>query len=504
MHLPTLELEETLYSWCGTTHSRSGQASVRQTSQQLFGSDHAGRLHDFPSHLNTFHARTDGRFGEPRAIALSHSLLGYYLPFRPFEDGQRILNAVLAGSLPDIKMRLGIPASRFGGYHPLRYCSECVRTNIDQIGWSVWQVQHQWPSSLVCRSHARPLVQLWHPITPVHRRKWLRPMAGSGEGEEELRIGNDDALQSALTLADFSWHAAQLSPGAIDPRRMSDVLRQWARDRSCLTDTGSVRYKRLLALIERASGWLVEALAGVPHVGYRADLTNIIAAALSRSPTPVHPLKHLLLATAMFDTWDVFWAAYSCGTALVTSTRAPRPAPSSRYLVPNQRNEFLRILRAGRSVRTASSTVGVSTGTGLKWAHQAGIPVASRPKKLNAAVLASIRGRLEQGIDRSTVAAEFDISVTSIHRLMSTDHVLRDAWASIRHDVARDANRYKVQETLVRSPSISAGELRRAVPGAWAWLYRNDRNWLVEHLPSLWRSIGGRRPPAGDNSRREN
>ena len=492
MHLPTLAAGETLYSWCGTAHMHSGYASVRFTSQQIFGNDHAGRRHDFPSHLRAFDQRTCGVFGDPRTLALGHTLLGFYLAFRTGADADQILQGVVSGSVPDIKMQLGLPASRLGGYHPMRFCSQCTKEDCERIGWSVWHIEHQWPTSLVCRRHARPLVQLWHPITPVHRRKWLRPTAVDGEGAEELKIADDTSMRAALVLADHASHAARLATGAIDPRKVAGVLRGWAQERSCLTECGSVRYARLLPLIEPVGHYLVEALAAVPRVGLRLDLSSILANSLSRSPSPTHPLKVLVLRSAMFDTWDRFWETYGPDKAAAPSTTEPPVEPvaarsGEHELLQNQR--FLDLMRGGNSVRSGAAAVGVSTGTGVRWARQAGIPVASRPKKLNATIMAQIRASLQEGDDRADIAAKYGVSLASIHRVLSTDHALRDAWASVRHEAARKANRSAVEGVLGLMPSVTSSQLRRAAPGAWAWLYRNDRDWLINSLPSLWKPI---------------
>jgi len=297
-------------------------------------------------------------------------------------------------------------------------------------------------------------------------------------------------MRAALILADHASHAARLATGAIDRQKVARVFRGWAHEHSCLTERGSVRYAQMLPLMEPVAHYLVEALAAVPRVGLRLDLSSILANSLARSPSPTHPLKVLVLVSAMFDTWDRFWERYSRDSAAGTSTTEPpvrSVAARSGEQELLQHQQFLDQMLGGSSVRSGAAAVGVSTGTGLRWARQAGIPVASRPKKLSATIMAQIRASLENGDNRADVAATYGVSLASIHRFLSTDHALRDAWASVRHEIARKANRSAVEGALRLMPSLTSSQLRTAAPGAWAWLYRNDRDWLMNSLPALWK-----------------
>ena len=166
--LPALSAGETLYSWCATFHRRACNGSALATGECLFGASHAGLMHDFPSHLGTLVERTGGQIGTARALALQHTLLGYFLPFLASVRAESLLMGVTVGAIPGLKARLGILASGIGGYHPLRCFSECIKEDQEKIGWPLWHLEHQLPSVLVCCKHVRPLIQYRHHITPVH------------------------------------------------------------------------------------------------------------------------------------------------------------------------------------------------------------------------------------------------------------------------------------------------------------------------------------------------
>jgi hypothetical protein len=90
---------------------------------------------------------TDLTFSPLSELAIKHTLLGYFLPFCDAGVAETHLARVSAGSVPDIKMRLGIPASGIGGYHPLRCCKECIEADLRDIGRPTWRICHQAPSA---------------------------------------------------------------------------------------------------------------------------------------------------------------------------------------------------------------------------------------------------------------------------------------------------------------------------------------------------------------------
>lgn len=60
-------------------------------------------------------------------------------------------------------------------------------------------------------------------------------------------------------------------------------------------------------------------------------------------------------------------------------------------------------------------------------------------------------------------------------------------------DEVRSAKRLAWTNLLVDSRDCTRGQLRTKASALWTWLYRHDRDWLVEHQPPRTRRPGGRR-----------
>ncbi|WP_250452508.1 hypothetical protein [Caballeronia sp. ATUFL_M2_KS44] len=50
------------------------------------------------------------------------------------------------------------------------------------------------------------------------------------------------------------------------------------------------------------------------------------------------------------------------------------------------------------------------------------------------------------------------------------------------------------QAHLAATPDLTRKEMRLALPGAWTWLYRHDREWLERHQVKKAKPLGGRKP----------
>ncbi len=223
-------------------------------------------------------------------------------------------------------------------------------------------------------------------------------------------------------------------------------------------------------------------------------LETIMGSAIRNSPRPIHPLKHLVLLIAMFGEASAAMAALDqedvddLDSRMTEHVRSSFEEDAAGEQTPDKKAVFLAFVEQGRSIRAAAAAAGVSTGTGVRWAQQHGIAFTPRKKLMHEAVIEDIRADLKSGLDRTTVAANYGVSLASINRLLSTEHDLRDTWSSVRHEAAREKNRASLLGLIDSQPTISVSQLRKTGGSGWTWLYRHDKAWLEKTLPTLWTS----------------
>ena len=414
-NLPLLHSGETLYSWCGHVHRWNGNVNALSTSRQLFGVPYAGLLHDFPSHLDVLVARTSGQIGTAPDLALQHTLLGYFLPFASPETANTLLASIRSGSVPQLKYKLGIPASRIGACHPLKGCSECFRQDETAFGSSIWHLAHQYPSTLVCHEHRRPLVIVQDRVTPVHRRDWLLPKFGANLTWKEVAVRDDSHIELLSGLAEFAKSVSKLPPGAVRAQELAWTYQSAAKAHGMLTRGGNLRLDLLITRIRRRYAGL-EGLPGFAVLSaIHADWAGLVGTLARKRPRPGHPFKHILLIASLFESWAQFTETYDRVArdppGWSKADKTPPRVPSRDPRV----DEFLNAIRAeGKSIRAAALLVGVSPATGVRWAKIAGIPFTPRTKTLGKTFLNEVRSLLRDGKDKSEILSNAGISAVSL------------------------------------------------------------------------------------------
>ena len=478
---------ETLYSWAGYVHASNASADVRETSLGLYGTRYSALLHDFPAHVLALDRRLEGSLGDPRVLALQHTLLGYFTACLPKDEAEAILRATLSGSCSNIKTKLGIAASRVGGYHPLKACPKCISLDAPRHGRAYWHIEHQFPSALVCIEHGVALRWVRDRITPVHRRVWTLPAAEPAPDWVEIDVVDQRQLDLLSRLSVYSFRWAMIGPGELDPARLTATYRLAFKDRGWITESGSVRLARVTrALREHYNG--LEFLPGLGVLrSIRSDWPGLVGTLARNRPRNGHPLKHLLVIALLFDTWEQFELLYQTQPSFSASTRDDEQREFENAS-NEQKTKMFRALVAvdGLSLSAAARSLGVSTATGVRWATLLGLDFTHRAKSLTPDRLARVRAMLRSGADKASISKTCCISIASISRLISSAPDIAAAWRCARHDIALKANRRQFLDLLASHPGWPVKQLRTIPGNAYSWLYRHDREWLRAHLPALW------------------
>jgi transcriptional regulator with XRE-family HTH domain len=415
-------------------------------------------------------------------LALRHTLLGYFLVAAPPRLTQRILEAVRTSALPNIKMTLGITASRVGGHHPLKACPDCVANDIEEHGTAYWRVVHQLPSVLVCKRHARPLFVAWDPVTPVHRRHWLHPADSSKWTRIELRLATDEQLRLTMGLADVSAQWMAWPPGSFDAVRLADCYRARLRDRALATASGRLKVGLLADEVHRSCCCLQDLIDLEPLRGYTPAWAASVTAICRRRPRTAHPFKHLLVIALLFDSWDEFVRKYH-STTESRDVREPEPTgPDADPLIGRLRSL---VTEQGLSVSAAARELGVTPNTALCIAQREEIPCSKKPKKLRGSFLGRVRRMLINGRSLDSISRRTGLARITLNRLLRSDVALAAARSAKVFAAQRDKTRAAFLSARRSRPDANIRQIRSRPGNGYSWLFRHDRSWLMEQTRQL-------------------
>jgi transposase len=483
-NLPSLQPGETLYSWSGFVHARNAVLDPRELSRRLFGAPYAALLHDFPAHLDGFDVRLAGALGSPRDLALSRTLLGYFLPSLAPQVAADVLSRTRVSAYSTIKFKLGIPASRVGGSHPLKACCSCISEDEVSLGRAYWHIEHQFPSTLVCVKHERMLRWVQVDITPVHQRGWILPTLGLPRKWLELPEPPASQLGKLVTLARHSSAWAQLAPAILDNQQLSRAYQAAMRANGWVTAGGNLRLRDLTASVKEHFQGL-DSLPGLASLAaIRDDWPGLVGTLARTAPRSGHPLKHLLLISMLYPDWTAFLRAYE--DAVEPAPAPKQEASDDQAATAASMSAFAALVKAGRSLTSAATEVGVSTSTGVRWAKVLGLPYTARAKSLKPQILDAVRACLRRGATKEEVCRTCAISAVSLNRLLSSEPALAEEWRKARTATARAENRAQFLQAIRSHPGWTVKQLRQLQGNGYMWLYRHDREWLLQNLPSMW------------------
>lgn len=470
--------EESIFGIASRYHALTGHQVAGDTLIDLLGRRNVSLSTSFPSGLQTIYRRLALPMESVKELIDNHSVLPYFRPFTQAPQYSRIAQNVAGDIGRDVKISLGLLASRIGAQDILRYCPACAQADLDTIGVATWYRAHQLPGVLVCPYHGDLLKENYCLAHRLRRQQLFLP-SSAGQGFSTCGVdGADTAIMASLRLiARLSAQILLLGDAPLN----SDGLRHHYIGR--LLDMGLAsslsRIRRRELAEEFGAFW-----AGISNL---PPFSSLLAcchqegswlAGLCRKPRSTrHPLKHILLIGFLADDAASFFGARQWPSPVIG---ASKPLAKSSNI---DDCEIVELLRDGASSRQIARALGWSLHTLLVKAERAGAPVKRRPKKVNDAVREQVRRALAAGDAIGSIMLDTDLSSATINRLLGGDRVLqRDRAASVqarRQSQARES----LLAAITNTPRACFRVLRASAPAHFAWLYRNDRAWLRAHLP---------------------
>lgn len=480
--LPAIVPGETLFSFSARYHRLSGNVLATQSSLQLFGDGLSGLRHDFPYQLERFVQITGGLLGDPESIANERTLFGFFSPFIDEARYTDVLDQMLGRSVPRIKSTLGLMPSRVGAAHPLKACSACISEDRRKFGFSVWNVEHQWPSVWICRRHSRPLrvlrnhrelKSLHRYVLPedLQREEWViyRPTEGVKSRLLELAVFSSDLIASG--------QSSLSSPIVRYACLIAAEQRRW------IASDGSMRFDQ----VKDAFAAYYRGLNQLPGFGILDSINRryggFLAMMLRSYEGIRHPVKQVLLANFLFGSVATFRGACEQAKAEVESGNV------SKFGAPphlDWRAELRRLVEVDhKSMSQAAKSLGISVPQAIRWANKDGIGYNERPRVLTVQLEEKLRGLALQGFALEAIAKAAGVKKSFVRAHLANDPPLRELWRTSWIANERQRRRSAFLALLDGNRGMPIKNLRRIPGNDYSWLHRNDRDWLASNLPTL-------------------
>lgn len=484
--------DELLYGLCARYNSRVGAASSRAVIEDLFGIPLVVASVDLPANLDALLERLPAGHQYTRDGLLDkHTLLPFYAPFLPLSRVQQLRLDMGMGNGSVVHSRAGVRASTIHPLPFLRICPECVRDDLRHLGESYWRRLHQVGGVEVCPTHHVFLQSTTVAAANRTARHCFYPVpVDQGLQVPVLHLSATNRVHGHLLRIanDVKWLLDQ----PVQIRGLKFIRDQYLNllhANGFASMTGRVCCGELDQAFRTHFG---DALLDELRCPLNHTEDNWLRR-LVRSPRTAHyPVRHLLLIDFLSCPLPQFFA-----NALGPVSPFGKPSwPCLNPACPRQGEPVIETCQI-KVDRGTGRPIGTFTCNHCAFIYSRRGPDVgpearfSRSRIMNFGPLweARLRDLLKtpgiglrqmarlMGVDPNTInrhallVAERDRAVNIESRAMKNGVSLgrkhRQTWLEIRNS----------------SPQMGTKELRLRVPAAYAWLRRNDPEWLRHQSP---------------------
>lgn len=474
---------ELLYSWCARFHRLSGNSRPKTTSRMLFGDPVEGFRHDLPGRVDHFAQVTQGHLGTTAEMIRERTQYALHAPFLDENTRKVVIEAMQGRDRAAISRHLGLSRSGLATAAPLKACLVCLEEDrtAGRIGW--WRMEHQWPTTYVCLEHrCRLNIQAMDSPKKLPHDWYLPSELRAGQWEVAPTLGQQQVKRLAH-IARWARRFLQRQEITLDATLLRHVYLLQAKAHGWLAMDGSLRFAALRnAFVEAHRG--LETLQRWQFLGSVETVNGGILGPLLRSyPGRRHPLKHVLLMAFLFEHAEEFYELYQ-------RCRAIAEVEGGRGLERQLTDKQVRLIEMvkieGKSVNASCLELEIPTTQGLKVLKKVGVAHHQRPR-VASEIKAALEELLRAGASREEIVKRLQIRRAYIKDYLVALPELRAKWEKVL--AAERAARYREHflKVLDDNPGTPIKRIRHISGNGFEWLYRNDREWLIEHLPGIWR-----------------
>lgn len=476
-YIPALLPDEQLYSYLARIGLHNGLAKTRYYPR-FFGTKGALPILDLPTKLTLLQNRLGpvSPFESTSDLIERATIYPYHRPFLSPERHELVQRIIEKGNGNGLKAVLGRLANRFGANPALRYCPDCMAFDTACYGSPYWHRAHQLPGVSSCFEHGRDLRILSLPHEINHKTTLFLPPAV--ESDVPRRESERSQVDFARLSAQILWSALPPIPSSI----RAEIYREAVASRG-FEARRKINYVSLSSAIrlhyDNFSGFLHQerllATAKTP--------LSWVRSLIDRPERASHPICHITFIGFTFRDLDTYIAALAHQVDTATDARHASEAGDESHLKQTQ----YALTDVGRSCRALAKDLRLSVTTIALLRRQAGIPISERRKTLTPNKIEQIVDGIRQGLSPMEIAERSNVSLSTVYRQRQIHKHEVDRASARLLEQERRTNRSDWMKAIASTNAAALKSIRASAPATYAWLYRNDRTWLMNTCVQLHR-----------------
>lgn len=482
---PKVYDDELLYSVFARYHVQSGNTVIKDTINDLFGRKSAYATADFPTNL-TFLYKELSYFGTHSIDEWinKHTMFNYYTNFLPKNQREKIYDAMLNDSRETtIQTMVGMTTSSVKSHLYFRYCPKCQKEDLTEHGDVYWRMTHQLPSVHICLTHNEPLLESHVLIREKNKHQYIKATKENCNSNMTNVVTSEKTSYWLPILAEQSYKLATTAY-EFDLKELEATYHFLLQLKGYKTMKGHTDHKKLADDFTHFYGMeLLELLqSSVDYDNQHCWLKTITR----KHRKGFHPVRHLLFILFLDETLD---------SVSEQQIKVFHPFGKGPYLCLNKAcNHYEKpVIKEVKVTRCTDTKLPVGTfecKCGFIYSRRGPDKQPSDKKRIGR--IKSFGSVWQKQLDQYIHKDKKSYRATARLLNVDTNTVIKYANVAVEtvsseKSSSQNLEPSKKQEWLwlqEEYPDLLKTELRKLAPALYAWLYRNDKQWIDDHSPT--------------------
>lgn len=488
---PTTYPNELLYSTLARFHVRSGNISPKATIEELFGFRSVTAVVDLPSNIDSLISNMPiGSNYIAERLIMENTLYPFYSAFLPPERAKTILQSMKGNSGRSIHNRIGIMASTIVENKFIRFCKDCALESLKTYGEIYWKRSHQVPCVIICSKHKTLLYNSKVFVHPYNKHEFIPATTDNCIFNEEHIISpNIETVIGSKFISKYIQVVDNVDK--LLNNRYPNKPPEWFFSQyierlklmGLANTNGSVRQKELR---EQFIEFYGESLLKIVQSTINDSDSSWLSMMVRKSRKTVHPIRHLLLVQFLGITLEELWNEETDYQPFGESPFLCLNAGADHYLQPVITEVSIRYdSKIKRPVGTFICSCGFVYARKGPDSSEDDRYKVGRVKEFGEVWESKLKELFQMNLSMREIARRLKVDVNTVKKY---GQKLGETKAELVHNskdnlINKDSFRNEWLDLQKQYPEKSKTELRKVNNSLYAWLYRNDREWLNSNSP---------------------
>jgi hypothetical protein len=472
--------DELIYSAIARYHFYSGNLDYKDTLEEVFQSRTVIPSVEIGSHFISLATQMGTHYSVEKLLS-KHTIYPFYAPFLSRKKQQQIMKDV-QGDGTGLYTRLGMVAGSVCKKDVLYYCPQCAKNDIERVGEPYIHREHQLQGIDICAHHHLQLKK--YPIdSTLHSRIAFIRFEQHRMDLSILQGVRTQYFDIQIRLAEMAYKLLQVDLTKFSRENIAKKYRELLREQGLITIANHVRQHDLhTAFLSKLPNDFLAKYESALDIDDEYNWLKVLTRNLQRH---VHPIRHLLFL--YFLEQDIEQFLEEVGED--SGSFGNGPWPCLNKAASHYKQHVISEVTVIRDFKSNAPIATFKCFCGFIYARKG--PDSSQDDLYRIGRIKAFgdvwKGKLKE------LEAERKYSIRALARTLGVDS--KTIKKHLKH--VEDTSNSKVEikslqielyhQKLLKSireyPNYSRTEIRKQLPKEYMYLYRHDKEWLLEHLP---------------------